>query len=49
MKYDKANTVDVRIKLNKKNDEDIINKLDSVDNKQGYIKGLIRTDINIKQ
>ena len=49
IKYDKANTVDVRIKLNKKNDEDIINKLDSVDNKQGYIKGLIRTDINIKQ
>lgn len=43
-KYDKANTVQVRLKLNKKTDADIIEKLDSVDNKQGYIKTLIRKD-----
>lgn len=27
------------------NDKDILDKLDSVDNVQGYIKGLIRNDI----
>lgn len=38
-------TTKVQIRLNKDNDKDIISKLDSVDNKQGYIKGLIRNDI----
>lgn len=45
-KYDKANTIQVKLKLNKKWDKEIIAKLNSVDNKQGYIKGLIKADIN---
>lgn len=43
-RYDKDNTVQFRLKLNKKTDADIIEKLNSVDNKQGYIKRLIRED-----
>ena len=45
MKYDKDNTVRLYIKLNKTHDADILNKLDSVENKQGYVKDLIRKDI----
>lgn len=45
-KYDEAHTVQVKMKLNKKTDADILAKLDSVPNKQGYIKGLIREDLN---
>lgn len=45
-KYDKSNTKQVILKLNLKTDNDIINKLGSVNNKQGYIKSLIRKDIN---
>ena len=44
-KYDAANTVQFKMKLNKNTDSDILKKLDSVENKQGYIKGLIRDDI----
>ena len=44
-KYDKANTKQVVLKLNLKTDNDIIGKLESLDNKQGYIKYLIRKDI----
>ena len=44
-KYNQANTVQVIIRLNKKTDADIIEKLQSVDNKAGYIKALIRKDI----
>lgn len=44
-KYDKANTVQVKMKLNKKTDKDILKKLSEVPNKQGYIKKLIRKDI----
>lgn len=33
------------MKLNKKYDADIIGKLDTVGNKQGYLKRLIRDDI----
>ena len=43
--YDKANTVQVRLKLNIKTDADILKKLEQVGNKQGYIKALIRADI----
>lgn len=43
--YDKANTVQVKMKLNKKHDADILDKLNSVGNKQGYIKELIRKDL----
>ena len=45
-RYDKANTVGVYLKLNLKTDLDIIGKLDTVATKQGYIKSLIRKDIN---
>lgn len=44
-KYDKANTKQVIMKLNLKTDADIFAKLDSEQNVQGYIKGLIRQDI----
>ena len=45
-KYQRANTRQVQLKLNIKYDQDILAKLDIVDNKQGYIKELIRQDIN---
>lgn len=44
-KYDKDNTVQVKLKLNKKTDKDIIDRLAAADNIQGYIKELIRIDI----
>ena len=43
-RYDKENTISVKLKLNKKTDADIITKLEKVGNKQGYIKQLIRED-----
>lgn len=43
-RWDRENTVVVTMKLNKNQDADIIEKLNSVDNKQGYIKRLIRED-----
>ena len=46
MKYDAANTKRISLKLNKKTDKDILTKLESVDNMQGYIKGLIRRDMH---
>lgn len=45
MKYDRDNTTRLYIKLNKTHDADIIDRLDSVENKQGYVKELIRKDI----
>ena len=44
-KYDAKATVQVKMKLNVSSDADILQKLDSVPNKQGYIKELIRKDI----
>lgn len=45
-KYDKTHTIRMcGMKLNLKTDKDIINKLTSLSNKQGYIKNLIRKDI----
>lgn len=44
-RYDRENTVRVAIKLNKKTDTDILEQLARQDNKQGYIKALIRADI----
>lgn len=44
-KYDSANTVQFRMKLNVNTDADIIARLEEVGNKQGYIKELIRRDI----
>lgn len=45
MKYDKNNTRRICLKFNLKTDADILEKLESVENKQGYIKDLIRKDI----
>ncbi len=48
MKYNKENTVQVLVRLNKNTDADIIKRLDEVGNKQGYIKNLIRFNIKVK-
>ena len=44
-KYDAANTVQIHLKLNAKTDAEIIDKLNRVSSKQGYIKDLILMDI----
>lgn len=44
-KYDKANTKQVIMKLNKITDADILEILEQTQNVQGYIKQLIRDDI----
>ena len=45
-KYESENVVKLCIKLNKKTDADVLEKLGQVDSKQGYIKELIRKDIS---
>lgn len=42
--YDKENTKGLYLKLNKKTDADILKFLETIPNKQGYIKELIRKD-----
>ena len=44
-RYDKENVKGLYIKLNKNTDADLIEHLASVDNVNGYIKRLIRADI----
>lgn len=44
-KYEAKATVQLKMKLNRNTDADILKKLDSVPNKQGYIKSLIRADL----
>ena len=44
-KFNKEKTKSVQLRLNLKTDKDIIEKLDSVPSKMGYIKQLIRKDI----
>ena len=48
-KYDKKATKGIYLKLNLTTDADILTKLDQVDNKQGYLKQLIRKDIENKK
>lgn len=48
-KYDKTNTKSILLKLNLKTDSDILEKLEEVGNKQGYIKELIRRDMKEKE
>ena len=43
--FDKENTVKLTIKINKRTDADIIQHLQEIVNKQGYLKQLIRADI----
>lgn len=44
-KHDKAHTKQVHLKLNRRTDKDVIERLRETGNVQGYIKGLIRADI----
>lgn len=44
-KYDKEHTKQIMLKFNLETDADILAKLEEVENKQGYIKQLIRQDI----
>jgi hypothetical protein len=44
-KYNKAHTVQYAFRANTKTDEDVINRLSEVPNVAGYIKQLIRKDI----
>ena len=46
LKYDSVNTTQLHFKLNNKTDADILAWLGSLDNVQGYIKRLIRDDID---
>ena len=45
-RYHKAHTVSLTIRLMKNTEQDILQKLDSVPNKAGYIKALIRADMD---
>lgn len=49
IKYDKANTRKITFKFNLKTDADILERLDSVDNRQGYVKELIRNDMEAEK
>ena len=44
-RYDATHTKQIHLKLNLATDADILNRLDEVGNKQGYIKELIRKDL----
>lgn len=44
-KYDQNNTKMISVKLNKNTDEDILEHMEHIQNKQRYIKTLIRGDI----
>ena len=47
-RYDEKNTRQVHIKLNLRTDKDVLARLDEVQSKQGYIKRLIRDDLERK-
>lgn len=44
-KFNKLHTQSVTVRLHNENDKDIIELLKTKDNKQGYIKELIRRDM----
>ena len=44
-RYNKLNTTTLCIRLNRKTDTDIIERLKAQQSKQGYVKRLIRADI----
>lgn len=48
IRYNKENTVQISLKLNRSTDADLIDSLNRIANKQGYIKELIRRDITKK-
>ena len=45
----KKNTKMICVRLSFNTDADILKKLDEVDSKMGYIKGLIRKDLQAKK
>lgn len=45
-KYDKNNTVQLKLKLNKKTDADLLEWLDTLENKQGTIKQILREHLS---
>ena len=45
IRYEAANCTQIKLKLNNKTDADILAYLEAQENKQGYIKALIRADI----
>ena len=47
-RYEARAITQVKLKLNKKTDADILEALERSGNKQGYIKALIRADIKAK-
>lgn len=44
-RYDARTAVRISLKLNKGTDADVLQRLEEVPSKQGYIKSLIRADI----
>lgn len=46
VKYNQNNVKQIKLNLNKKTDADIIKQLEGCGNIQGYIKDLIRKDMN---
>lgn len=44
--YDKFNTVKISLKLNSNTDADILSMLQTKKNKQGYIKELLKNDLD---
>lgn len=48
-KWDRENTRQIRLKLNVRTDADILEFLDTVENKQGLIKRLIRNHIKAQE
>ena len=44
-RYDKRNTRHINLKLNLRTDADVLEKLQKVASMQGYIKAVIRADI----
>lgn len=47
-KYDRNNTKQVKLKLNLNTDADILKRLTDSGNVQGYIKALVRADIEAR-
>ena len=48
LKWEAENTVQIKLKLHRVNDADILARLEASGNKQGYIKELIRADMERK-
>lgn len=45
-RWNKENTRRITLRLNNRTDKDILDKLDSIENVQGFIKSLIRAEIS---